>query len=74
MKNTKFSKKTDDEAADVFYCTECGCELISTNKYKLCDNCRRKKASKIKSMLKFGGSVITTIGMIVFKAKNRDVK
>ena len=43
---------TKNEVADnseIRYCKECGCELSSTNKHKLCDNCRRERAVKIRN-------------------------
>lgn len=34
--------------SEIRYCKKCGCELSSTNKHKLCDNCRRERAAKIR--------------------------
>ena len=43
---------TKNEAAnnsEIRYCKKCGCELSSTNKHKICDNCRRERAVKIRN-------------------------
>lgn len=34
---------------EIKYCKKCGYELSSANKYKLCDNCRRERAAKIRN-------------------------
>ena len=44
------------------YCKKCGCELVSTNKYKVCDNCRRKSAEKIRNIVLMIVGTIGTIG------------
>ena len=36
------------EQSSVRYCKKCGCELVSTNKHKLCDNCRRERNANIR--------------------------
>lgn len=33
---------------EMSFCKKCGCELTSTNKRKLCDNCRRERFAKVK--------------------------
>lgn len=30
------------------FCKNCGCELVSTSKHELCDNCRRKRNGTIR--------------------------
>ena len=40
------SNNTDTE---IHYCKKCGCELASTNKHKLCDNCRRERNANIRN-------------------------
>jgi len=62
MKMNKFWNKTDDKTVAINYCKKCGCELISTNKNKLCDNCQRKKVSKIKNG---AGITLSVLGMTV---------
>ena len=49
MKLSKLWKKTEDETVGVHYCKKCGCELTSTNKSDLCDNCRRIEASTLRN-------------------------
>jgi Zn finger protein HypA/HybF involved in hydrogenase expression len=50
MKLNKIWKKTEDRTAGVHFCKKCGDELTSTNKDILCDDCRRKKADKIRNL------------------------
>ena len=38
-----------NENKETRYCKKCGCELMSTNKKKLCENCRRKRNEKIRN-------------------------
>lgn len=52
---------------EVRFCKKCGCELASVNRRKLCENCRRGRASKIKNGAK-GGSVVA--GIFIYIAKN----
>ena len=33
---------SNNKDPEIRYCKKCGCELVSTNKHKLCDNCRRE--------------------------------
>lgn len=33
---------------EIKYCKKCGCELMSTNNYGMCDNCKGKSANKKK--------------------------
>ena len=35
---------------EIRYCKKCGCELTSTNKKKLCENCRRNKNGVVKNI------------------------
>ena len=56
---------TKNEAAnnsEIRYCKKCGCELSSTNKNKLCDNCRIERAVKIRN----GTLGVGTVGGIVY--------
>ena len=43
---------------EIRYCKKCGCELTSTNKKKLCENCRRDKNGLIK---KFGWTIVNKV-------------
>lgn len=56
------------------YCQNCGCELISINKKKLCDNCLRKTNSRKKGALKVMGSVLGLTVAVVTKNKFGGVK
>lgn len=40
---------SNNKDTEIRYCKKCGCELASTNKHKLCDDCRRKRAEKIRN-------------------------
>lgn len=42
---------------EIRYCKKCRCELSSTNKHKLCDNCRRERAAKIRNGALGAGSI-----------------
>lgn len=46
MKNDKKNKENNK----VRYCKKCGCELASTTKHKLCDNCRSERATAIRKI------------------------
>lgn len=45
---------------EIRYCKKCGCELMSTNKKKLCENCRRNKNGTIR---KISGAVVSALGL-----------
>lgn len=49
---------TNEKNTKIRYCKKCGCELMSTNKHDLCDNCRRERASNIRK------GVLGTIGTL----------
>ena len=61
--------KKDNTIVESKFCSNCGCELMSSNKYNKCENCRRKKAGKLGKFLKVGGTVITTGLIIATKGK-----
>lgn len=65
----KFWKKTDDKTADFHYCKKCGCELISTNKSKLCDKCRRDQASIISNAKKVAAGILVSVVLAVMRKK-----
>ncbi len=51
---------SNNKDPEIRYCKKCGCELVSTNKYKLCDNCRREKYANIrKGVVGIGGIIIS---------------
>lgn len=53
------------------YCKKCGCELVSTNKHKLCDNCRRERNANIRNgVLGAVGTVGSIALFIVTKGKH----
>ncbi len=57
--------KTKANDNEIHYCKKCGCELVSTNKHKLCDHCRHSRIEKIRNgVLGFGGTVLS-IGLFV---------
>ena len=45
---------------EIRYCKKCGCELMSTNKKKLCENRRRNKNGTIG---KISGAVVSALGL-----------
>lgn len=52
------------------YCKKCGCELMSTNTHKLCDNCRHTRNAKIRNDVIGGATVLGTLAIIFFHGKN----
>lgn len=42
---------SNNKDPEIRYCKKCGCELVSTNKHKLCDNCRRERNANIRNGL-----------------------
>ncbi len=64
-------KNKDKSETVIRYCKNCGCELTSTSKKKLCVNCNDKKWAKIKS----GGGICATLVsialVIVTKGKSK---
>jgi len=55
----------------IHYCKKCGCELVSTNKHKLCDNCRRERNANIRNgVLGAVGTVGSIALFIVTKGKH----
>lgn len=49
--------------AEIRYCKKCGCELVSTNKHKLCDNCRRERNKNIRNG---AWAVVAVVGSVAF--------
>ncbi len=58
---------------EIRYCKKCGCELMSTNKKKLCENCRRNKNGTIRKISEAAGSALACLaGVVLFrKAKKK---
>lgn len=49
---------SNNKDPEIRYCKKCGCELVSTNKHKLCDNCRRERNANIRN------GVLGAVGMV----------
>ena len=51
-------------------CKKCGCELVSTNKHKLCDNCRRTKNGTIRGIaIGVGTAVLSAAAFVLTKGR-----
>ena len=59
---------SNNKDLEIRYCKKCGCELVSTNKHKLCDNCRRERNAIIRNGVL--GAVGTVVLFIVTKGKH----
>lgn len=55
----------NDTNEEVKFCKKCGCELSSTNKRKLCDNCRRERAGKIRNGVIGAVGTVASIALFV---------
>ena len=56
---------------EIRYCKKCGCELVSTNKHKQCDNCRRERNAKFRKVaLTALGTVGSVALFVVTKGKH----
>ena len=62
--------KNNEEVVQIRYCKKCGCELASTNKYKLCENCRRMRNANIRKWGFSAGAALYTLLMFVPKILN----
>ncbi len=63
------------EKNEIRYCKKCGCELMSTNKKKLCENCRRNRNQTIKNTaLGIGGTVVGVVIFAVTGGKGGGIK
>ena len=64
---------SNNKGPEIRYCKKCECELVSTNKYKLCDNCRRERNANIRKdvlcAVSTVGSIALCIVTIVTKGK-----
>lgn len=62
---------SNNKDPEIHYCKKCGCELVSTNKHKLCDNCRRERNANIRNgVLGAVGTVGSIALFIVTKGKH----
>lgn len=53
---------------EIRFCKKCGCELSSTNKRKLCDNCRRERDGRIRNgAIGAGGTVGSIVLFVITK-------
>ena len=60
-----------NEEQEIRYCKKCGCELVSTNKHKLCDNCRHERNANIRNgVMGAVGAVGSVALFIVTKGKH----
>ena len=66
MEKKTMSKEFKD--IEVRYCKKCGCELVSANRRKICENCRRERANNIKRGA--AGGVTLAGSIFMFIAKN----
>lgn len=57
------------EKTEIRYCEKCGCELMSTNKKKLCDNCRRTRDQNGKWVFGIAGVLGTVVLTFITKGK-----
>ncbi|MBP3761847.1 MAG: hypothetical protein J6I55_10340 [Ruminococcus sp.] len=56
---------------EIRYCKKCGCELTSTNKKKLCENCRRNKNGVVKNI---GAALLGVAFIVITKGKSGGLK
>ncbi|MCD8148834.1 MAG: hypothetical protein LUE92_04555 [Clostridiales bacterium] len=61
---------TKNGEKEIRYCKKCGCELVSTNKNKLCDHCRRERSTNIRKVLSAAGTVGSVALFIVTQGKH----
>ncbi|MCM1335351.1 MAG: hypothetical protein NC084_06725 [Bacteroides sp.] len=62
---------TNNEETEIRYCKKGECELVSTNRHKLCDNCRRERNSNIRKVILVAvGSTVSSALFIVTKGKH----
>ena len=62
---------SNNKDPEISYCKKCGCELVSTNKHKLYDNCKRERNANIRNgVLGAVGTVGSITLFIVIKGKH----
>lgn len=52
-------------------CKKCGCELVSTNKHKLCDACRRSRNGKFRNFVIGAGAAVASAAIFVLTKGRR---
>ena len=57
-----------NENTETRYCKKCGCELMSTNKKKLCADCFRKRNEKLQKI-----GLFISAGLIVFICNRKNI-
>ena len=63
------------EKQEIRYCKNCGCELVSTNKKKICENCHYKNVQAIRKTLGIAGTVaLCAVGFFVNGGKGGSKK
>lgn len=56
---------------EIRYCKKCGCELVSTNKHKLCDHCRHSRNEKVRNgILGAGGAILSVLLIVITLGKD----
>ena len=55
---------SNNKDLEIRYCKKCGCELVSTNKHKLCDNCRRERNANIRNGVLGAVGTVGTVGSV----------
>lgn len=60
----------NEEQSSIRYCKKCGCELVSTNKRKLCDNCRRERNANVSEIICVVGTIASSVLFFVTKGKH----
>lgn len=56
---------SNNKGPEIRYCKKCGCELVSTNKHKLCDNCRRERNANIRKDVLCAVSTVGSIALYI---------
>lgn len=56
---------SNNKGPEIRYCKKCECELVSTNKRKLCDNCRRERNANIRKDVLGAVGTVGSIALIV---------
>lgn len=60
-------ESTVSDITRIHYCKKCGCELMSTNKKKLCANCKDTRNNTIKKILSV--PLVAAISVATYKFK-----
>lgn len=56
---------SNNKGPEIRYCKKCECELVSTNKHKLCDNCRRERNANFRKDVLGAVGMVGSIALIV---------